>query len=80
MAQKTIYCVQAYGGGKREFVRGMLREFKTADGALGEGEALARRVPGVVVFKVTGEPDFDAWGEPEIMATHGRVPSAIAAR
>ncbi len=74
MAKKTIYCVQTYSGGKREFIKGPLRQFKTPDEATAMGAELSRRVPGVIVFSVSGEPDFDCWDEPAVLAVHGRVP------
>lgn len=74
VAGKTIYCVQTYSGGKREFIKGPLRRFATEEGALSAAGELARRAPGVVAFKVSGAEEFDCWGEPVVIAKHGRTP------
>ena len=29
---------------------------------------------GVVVLQVEGDPEFDDWSEPKVLATHGEVP------
>lgn len=72
MARVTVFGVQAYTG-RGELRRGALREYQDRDEALAVGELLAAHVPAVIVFRVTGEPDFDAWEEPQVIARHGRA-------
>lgn len=75
MTVRTVYCVQSYGGAPGHLVAGKLRQFGTSTEALEMGKELSARAPGVLVFEVSGEPDFDSWEEPKILARHGRLPS-----
>jgi hypothetical protein len=74
---KTVYCVQAYGKKGRTLTKGALRQFGTEQEAADVGQLLSRRVVGVVVFSVSGEPAADYWEEPRLLATHGEVPGAV---
>lgn len=76
MAEKTFYNVQAVLRHNNKLVQGQLRQFDNPDSALKVGEELAQRVAGVVVFKISGDPEADIWGEPETLVVHGEVPGA----
>lgn len=77
MAKRTIYCVQAYGGRAGRLVPRPLQQFGSAREALQSGERLSPRVSGVVVFRVSGEPDFDQWDDPEVLVARGQVPRDV---
>lgn len=74
MAVKTVYCVQAYRGSQTRLEPGALGEFGYADAALARAEEIRGTVAGCVVFRVSGDPAIDLWGEPEVLATFGLVP------
>lgn len=74
MALRTVYCVQDYAKDGEGFVRGRLREFGSMSEAL---DAMARRRVkrgGMVAFYVEGEPDFEWWSDPMVLASVGNVP------
>ena len=75
MGRVTIYCVQPYwraGGGK--LAHGELRQFDVEKEARRAGEATARRVGGALVYAVDGDPEFERWAKPRLLASHGEVP------
>lgn len=74
----VIYCVETFWRNAGKLERGQLRQF--AQPALAEATAkdLAERVPGVLVYSVTGEPAIDFWDEPEVIARYGDVPAEAA--
>ncbi len=76
MALRTVYCVQTYSKKGRELAKGPLRQCGSSKEALAKGEDLSRRAAGVVVFSVEGDPTFDYWSEPRVLAEHGQVPPA----
>jgi hypothetical protein len=71
-----IYCVQPYWDDGRRLAHGALRQFTTPQAALRAGEAAARQLGGAVVYLVEGDPEFDDWGDPVLLASHGLVPAA----
>jgi hypothetical protein len=74
MAEKTVFCVQAYGLSGARPVRGKLSQYGTASEAMAEGAAQSIRHAGVLVFSVRGEPDFGSWDEPRVLARYGAAP------
>ena len=75
MAEKTIYCAQAFWWRGGRLRGGEVHQFATVDRAVAGGEALFTGAPGVAVFSVTGHPDVDLWGEPVMIQALGDVPS-----
>lgn len=75
MARVTIFCVQPFWrDGTSKLAHGELRQFLREREARRAGEAAARRVGGAVVYAVDGDPDFESWGRPRLLARHGEVP------
>ena len=74
MALRTVYCVQSYQKKGRGLTKGPMKQFGSSGDALSAGQSLCERSAGVVVFSVEGDPAFDYWGEPQVLATHGEVP------
>lgn len=74
MAEKTFYNVQVVLRQGKKLIQGQLRQFDNPNAALKVGEELPERVAGVVVYKITGDPENDIWGEPETLAVYGDVP------
>ena len=74
MARTTIYCVQPFVQKGKKLVQGDLRQFKTEADARRVGENMAGRAVGVIVYEIEGDPEFEDWGEPKMLATHGEVP------
>lgn len=74
MAQKTIYCAQAFWTRGNRLVGGEVHQFLNEERAMAGGEALFTGALGVAVFSVEGYPDIDLWEEPKILATFGQVP------
>lgn len=76
MPDTTVYCVQTYWRDRRRLNMGDLRQFMKEDEARSAGERSALRQDGVIVYALTGEPEFDYWGEPRVLATYGETPVA----
>lgn len=74
MAQKTIYCAQAFWHRQGRLEGGQVHQFLNAERAMLGGEALFTGAHGVAVFSVTGDPTFNLWEEPKLLATFGLVP------
>lgn len=76
MARVTIFCVQPFWrAGPDKLAHGELRQFEQERAARRAGEATARRVGGALVYSVEGDPDFEQWGKPRLLAAHGEVPN-----
>ena len=75
MTSVTVYCVETFWRNKGRMEKGQLRQFGSADQALSAGSALSRRMPGVLVYKVSGSPKVDYWDDPVVLAAHGDAPS-----
>lgn len=58
--------------------KGQLRQFGCPDQALSAGRALSSRMPGVLVYRVSGSPKVDYWEEPIVLAAHGDTPQLDA--
>lgn len=74
MTSVTIYCVQPFWNDSRRLAHGTLRQFTCERRARRAGEAAARQVGGAIVYSVEGDPAFEAWSQPQLLATHGAVP------
>ena len=74
MAEKTIYCAQAFWIRDGRFVGGQPHQFIDEDRAREGANALMTGSAGVAVFRVTGHPDIDLWDEPVMIETFGSVP------
>lgn len=74
MARRTVFCVQTYGRKDGRLVGTQRHEFTSATEAEDLGRRLAVTAAGVVVFSVEGDPEAEAWDEPEIFAVHGEAP------
>ena len=73
---QSIYCVQTYWRQGRRMEPGQLRQFAGEADARQVGKSLAVRMPGVLVYAITGEPEADFWDEPRLIARYGDAPSA----
>lgn len=73
MGKKTIYGVQPYWFDGRRLARGLPAQFRT----LAEAERMAGKLyethAGVVIYAVTGCPEFDTWGDPRPIRSIGFV-------
>jgi hypothetical protein len=78
MADVTVFCVQTYCRASGRLELGALRQFTSAVQAEDAASALRPLVAGVVIYEVTGDPEFDNWGEPELFAAFGEVPRLAA--
>lgn len=78
MTRRTVYCVQPYAGASGRLIQCGLREFGDELAARREGETLSARRAGVLVFAVSGEPDFGTWEEPRILAAYGSTPMRVS--
>lgn len=75
---QTIYCVQTYWKSGRRLEMGQLRQFAEEAPARAAGKLLAGRMPAVLVYQVTGEPEADFWDEPKMLERYGDVPTGAA--
>lgn len=75
MVMRTVYCVQPYRGSPGRFEPGVLHQFGTSAEALTVAAKMQASARGLLVFEVRGEPDFDFWEEPEVLAVYGDVPA-----
>lgn len=74
----VIYCVETFWRNGRKLERGQLRQFADPATAQAVGQELGERMPGVLVYSITGEPEADYWDEPEEIARYGDVPAQAA--
>ncbi len=74
VARKTLYIAQPFFRRGRALTTGRAYSFPCAVDAEEAGRELSRVSDGVLVYAVTGDPEFEVWGEPELFATHGDVP------
>lgn len=74
MALRTVFCVQTFSKKGRALATGPLRQYGSGAEALQKGEDLQSRNAGVLVYSVEGDPAFDYWDEPKVLASYGQVP------
>lgn len=67
----TRYSVQVF---PRRNAPGEVEQFRDRELALGVGELASRRAAGVAVYEVVGEPFWDLWREPKLIAAYGALP------
>lgn len=79
MGRVTYYCVQSFRrAGPCRFASNALRQFPSERRAVAAGESAARRHAGAVVYRVSGNPEFDHWEAPRILGVFGEVPAPYA--
>lgn len=71
---ETMHFVQTFTKQGRRYISGQPQSCKTSDHALSRGLRAAERMAGVVVFSITGEPEFGEFDAPVVLARHGDVP------
>lgn len=74
MSKVTVYVMQPYWQAAKRLTAGTPRQFETREEAERAGERAARVQAGALVYSLTGEPEFEAWSEPEVLARLGSVP------
>ncbi len=79
MAGVTVFCVQRFWRRGRDLVQGDLRRFRSETLARNAGAVASHHAVGVVVYQLRGEPEFDTWSEPKIIARYGITPEPIEA-
>lgn len=72
---QTIFCVQTYWRQGRRMEAGQLRQFAQEADARSVGKSLSGRMPGVLVYAITGEPEADFWDDPRVIARYGDAPA-----
>lgn len=71
-----VFCVQTiWRASASRYEPGQFQQFGTRQGAVEEGKRLARSRPGVIVFRVAGDPVADIWQAPEVIARFGDAPA-----
>lgn len=72
----TRFCVQPFVSRGGKLRADEAQQFRDVDEAMGVAARMRRRVAGVAIYAVTGEPVQGLWREPRLLATHGDVLSA----
>lgn len=70
----TRFCVQPYVRRRGRLVAADALRFNAEGEARAAARRMRRRVAGVAVYRVTGWPVQDLWGEPRLLAKAGEVP------
>lgn len=78
MTGVTVFCVQPFWKRTSGLVRGDLRQFRSETLARNAGAVASHHASGVVVYQLRGEPEFDTWSEPTIIARYGLTPESDA--
>ncbi|MDB5618545.1 hypothetical protein [Tardiphaga sp.] len=71
---ETSHFVQTFKKQGRRLVASQPQPFKTPDQARLRGLKASDAADGVVVFSVTGEPEFGDFDAPVVLARYGEVP------
>ncbi len=74
MAGVTVFCVQPFWTRGRDLAPGDLRHFRSETLARNAGAVASHHAVGVIVYQVKGEPEFDTWSEPKVIARYGVTP------
>lgn len=74
---ETSHFVQTFKKKGRMLVGSPLEKCKTSDQARMRGLRASDHALGVLVFSVTGEPEFDEFDAPVVIASYGEVPEFI---
>jgi hypothetical protein len=56
---------------------GDLRQFKSETLARNAGAVASHHAAGVIVYQMQGEPEFDVWSDPKVIARYGMTPEPI---
>lgn len=72
---KTDHFVQTFKKQGRRLIAGPPQVCKTPEQARARGLKASEHSDGVLVFSVTGEPEFDEFDAPVVMASYGEVPA-----
>ena len=75
---KTIYGAWPYWQDGRRLVSGTPEQYRTRPEAERAAERLYENHAGVVIYSVTGCPEFDTWGDPRTLSVIGTVPIGAA--
>jgi hypothetical protein len=73
MGLKTVFLVQPYWFDGRRLARGPVEQYRTLAEARRAAERLYLNHAGVEVFSVSGNPEFDAWRDPEVVWAVGKT-------
>lgn len=76
MFSVTRYLVQPFARRGRQLMAGEVQAYRDRAPAIRAGRMMRRRVAGVAVYKVVGEPGSDLWREPELLEGYGEVLTA----
>jgi hypothetical protein len=71
----TEHFVQTFKRQGRRLIAKQPERCKGPDQARARGERAAGHADGVVVFSVTGEPEFGEFEPPAVLARYGEVPA-----
>jgi hypothetical protein len=71
----TELFVQTFKRQGRRLIAKQVERCKGVDQARARGERAAERADGVIVFSITGEPEFGEFEAPMVLARFGDVPS-----
>ncbi len=71
---QDVFCVQTYRKQGRRVEAGELRRFALEAPARREGKHLAARSAGVLVFRVSADPEEDRCTDLEVIARYGDAP------
>lgn len=74
VSRLTVFCVQSYRAAEGRLQRDGYLQFTSATEAETAGERLSARADGVAITVMDGYPEADAWNEPELFASVGRIP------
>ncbi len=70
-----VFCVQTYWRTSPvRFEPGQFQQYGARDMAIAAAKRLALSRPGVMVFRVVGEPVADIWQPPQVIARFGDAP------
>lgn len=74
MAMKTRYYVQTFGEKGKRLIQTSMRDFKTPEEAIRAGDVASTKHGGVLVFELESDDVANLWGDPRMLASHGKVP------
>lgn len=81
MPRVTVYVVQPFRrlGLGRRLAQGALTQFTREADAVQAGARASASAAGVLVYATDGEPEFDTWSEPRLIAVYGEAPEEAVA-
>lgn len=72
---ETSHFVQTFKKQGRRLIGGQPQQCKTPDQARVKGLRASDTAIGVVVYSITGEPEFGEFDAPVVLASYGEVPA-----